>query len=338
MFRSIALLLLLAFLPLSAAEWALPRVAVTSMRAKPAHSSEQVSQVVMGTPLKVLAQQGSWVSAESPEGYTGYEPCNTLAILSKEDMADWRASKRVIVTALGGAEVVPVDTLPMLPSARVSDLVSGCILQAADSIPAKGRVKVLLPDGRTGFVDRSDVMPLEQWAAQPWSAQRLIHDAAALMGAPYIWGGTSDKGMDCSGLVQLCAYRQGIMLPRDASQQAAIGKKIVPGNLTDASSQAGASSSQADASSSQADASSQKSGLMPGDLLFFGNRKTGRINHVAIYIGDDYYIHCSGRVRVSSLHPESPDYENPGLVAVRRLDPTTLSRHSLGHSPLYFRQ
>lgn len=304
-------LLLLAACLTATAQWARPKVSVAILRGESRHSAEQVSQVVMGTPLKVLLRQGDWWKIETPEGYRGFVRSNTLQGLDDAAMNAWRKSDRVVV--------VTDHTVYALESPgddsstpRVSDLVGGSILDIDPSAAADTSGKmtaVRLPDGRRGYVDSSFLMPIADWASQSWNPGFMPEYAARFTGAPYVWGGTSLKGMDCSGLTQICAYRQGVMLPRDASQQVRVGTVVDK---------------------------SSPSQFQPGDLLFFGNVKTGRITHVAISRGGPSYIHSSARVRVSSLDKTAPDYENPGLIAVRRIGPDTAFTLSLRSHPWYF--
>lgn len=294
-------------LPAVAQSWALPKIAVTSLRSQGRHSAEQVSQVVMGTPLKVLSADGDWWKVRTPEGYEGFVRSNTLQGLSDSDMAHWRHSQRVAVCT---DRTVYLLASPSKDADRVTDLVSGSILTVLpDDKQGDNFLRVALPDGREGYLRLKLAMPLEKWASQTFDPAKMPVYAQRFMGAPYVWGGTSLKGMDCSGLVQICAYNQGIMMPRDASQQVAVGQKIDKSNPSE---------------------------FLAGDLLFFGNTKTGKITHVAISMGGPTYIHSSARVRISSLDPASPLYENPGLIAVRRIDPSTAASLSLSAHRFYF--
>lgn len=263
--------------------WGLVNVSVACMRAEPRHGAELVSQAIMGTPMRLVeSASGGWWRVQSPDGYDAYMIDNSLVVCDSVRHAAWKSSPRVVVTS-------PSQTVVMSRDGKevVTDVVNGCILESA-SIGSDGQCSVTLPDGRVGLLARDCVMPVEQWACQPYDPALILSMARSMMGTPYLWGGMSTKSLDCSGFVRVCYWANGRMLPRDASPQSHSGKEVSVRELR------------------------------PADLLFFGNSATGRINHVAISTGGHGFVHCSGRVMNGSLDPASPDYVRLDFVKAVR--------------------
>ena len=270
--------------------WALPRISVAFMRVAPGHAAEMATQCLMGMPLRLLEKSGDWWRAQTPDGYISWVVDNSLTPMTPAQMAEWRKSPRLVVTA-------PYQTRaynsPKASGLRdvVTDLVNGDIVLGSLKGAKNGRVLITLPDGRQGWVDVKDVTAIEDWAAQDFDADKILDLAYSMEGSPYFWGGTSVKNLDCSGLAKVCYLSNGIILMRDASQQATTGTRIEA----------------KDWRQNQA-----------GDLLFFGNAKTGKVTHVAIYDHDGNYVHSSGRVKRNSVDPASPAYlTTPFLHSVR---------------------
>lgn len=277
--------------------WALPVISTAHIRTEPRHGSEMSSQALMGTPLKLKGTtDNGWCLIETPEGYTGYINGNTLTVMDDSAFTEWRRVPRLIVTS-------PVEIKALaeteLQTAVLTDLVPGCIVEGkTDSCSAF--TYIILPDGRRGFVESCHVADLDKWATQKPSVDKILNMAKAQTGSPYLWGGLSSKGMDCSGLTKMAFYYCGLILPRDASQQALRGTPV------------------------EADS------LKKGDLVFFGNTSTGRVNHVGIYDSDGFYIEAAGKVQRSLLS------ENANFLFARRILGSPDSIATVESHPWYF--
>ncbi len=271
-------------------KWALPRISVAHIRVKPGHSSELSSQVVMGTPIKILEKVGDWYHIETPEGYQGYTIGNSLVLKSFDEMNIWRDSERVVVSSIYQTYVYKS---PKKTNVRdvITDVVNGVILNGVKSSEEYSRVE--LPDGTIGYILSNNITPINEWAQQSFNSELILDIAYSMHGLPYLWGGTSTKSLDCSGLAKVCYYANGIILRRDAYQQAETGIKIC--------------------------AESWKQ-LKAGDLLFFGNPDTKRVTHVAIYNKNGLYIHASGRVKVNSIDPDSGLYLSTPFFHASRIN------------------
>jgi cell wall-associated NlpC family hydrolase len=272
------------------AMWALPRISVACLRENPGHEAELGTQAIMGMPLHVLEKNKDWWKVETPDGYVAWVIDNSLASKTEAEMQQWRRAKRLVVKAVYQTHGY---TSPTAATVRdvVTDLVTNNIVEGELANVVNGRVKVTLPDARTCWVDTADVTTIEQWAEQEFDPEVILNQAYSMEGQPYLWGGTSIKSLDCSGLSQVCYLTNGIIIRRNASAQAKTGTRI--------------------------EAKDWRT-CQAGDLLFFGNAKTGSVTHVAIYDGNGNYVHSSGRVKRNSIDPESADYlPTPFLHAVR---------------------
>lgn len=259
----------------AARKWAQVKLSIATLRTEPKHSAEMATQGIMGAPVKVLEKSGEWYRVQMADDYIAYVPESSLAFKNETQMKSWRKAKRYIVTSYDSRLVTEAHG-----DETVSDLVLGNILEFKAE---QGQwIKLATPDGRVGWVDVADVAELSKWSQQDFSAAQIEKTARRMMGSSYLWGGTSTKVTDCSGLTKVAYLSNGIILQRDASQQALTGKIMKKGT--------------------------DWRQYETGDLLFFGNEKTGRVTHVGIYLRDGKYIHCSGQVKINSLIPTASDY------------------------------
>lgn len=303
------LLALAAGFAASAQTHAVINFSVAHLRAAADYESGLETEELMGSVVEILACDGVWTKVSTDQPYTAWVNDMALVRMDDEQLASYHQSRKYICTA--GFSTVYES--PSLTSQPMTDLVMGDVLRMSLSkgkpVVRKKFAEVVLPSGAVGYVPKADLQDFCRWkdASVP-SAASVISLARRFVGVPYLWGGMSPKGFDCSGLVRFCFMMNGMNLPRNASEQALLGKDVpltdvLPGE----------------------DPASRLAALCPGDLVFFGKPakrlQKEKVTHVAIYIGDGRIIQSSQVVRINSLIEGEPDfYETSNvLLKVRRI-------------------
>lgn len=261
--------------------WGVVNLSVVNLRAHFKHSAELVTQAIMGTPVKVLKEKNGWYQIQTPDRYIAWVDRAAIALKTEEEIEAWRNSDRII-------------SIPDFKLAKdikqkeiVTDLVAGSILEIEKE--NQDTYNLILPDGRKIQIDKSNCELFAEWREKEIKdATILTRTGKQFFGRPYLWGGTSSKGVDCSGFVKSVYFMNGIILARDASLQFLHGDTI---------------------STDQG-----YSKLLEGDLVFFGLAKTTKkpikVTHVGMYMSNGEYIHSSGRVRINSFDPKAENFNN----------------------------
>ena len=291
--------------------WAVVELSSIYMRIAPDYESAMETQELMGTVVEIVGEKGYWREIVSPQPYKAWCTEKGIVEMSEQEIEVYKAAPKCIFTELYGH----VYESPSDKAATLCDLVGGDMLRIAGQAGNDGKkgrslkgkwTQVLLPSGRSGWVESSQLRIHKGFTSiakgegnadsiSDEVMERIIAQAFKLKGVPYLWGGMTPKGVDCSGLVRWSCLMNGILLPRNASQMVYCGDEV------------------------------SLDSLQRGDLIFFGtpatSEKPRRVTHVGIYIGNGRIIHSSHMVRVNSLNPSESDYyENAHkLIAARRL-------------------
>lgn len=226
------------------------------MRREPGHAAEMVSQALLGEILRIESEterSGSqWVSVRTPDGYAGFVTEASFRDCSEDEAADWEAQADGF--SLGTALECPRDSADAAPNHAPW----GSRLPVdGDSVVLPGGVRVL-PARASAIAHGAEVSVTE--SALPW------------LGTPYLWGGRTEQGADCSGFVQAVFALHRICLRRDSRDQFEAGE-VIPGPAS------------------------------PGDLLFFA-WEDKPVSHVGLGLGEGRMIHASetrGCVAIDAL-------------------------------------
>lgn len=252
-------------------------LAALDLRRRADHASEMRSQLLMGEVVRLLGRSRDrlwWRVENRSDGYRGWVRSWGVIPATRGRVEAWERKARARV-------VEPVLEATALPG---GDLSVGPLFWNARVIagPKRGRLRrVELPDGRKGWVRETGLGPV------PRSDRSLLRRVRGLLGAPYLWGGRTPAGFDCSGFVQQVLAEQTVPLPRDAQQQFRACRKV-----------------------------GKDEAPREGDLVFFGLQGKPAA-HVGILLGGGYFVHARGIVRINSIVPGNPLFDQALMAQYR---------------------
>ena len=264
--------------------YAIAKNSVINIRSKPKHSAELGTQGLLGMTLRVLDKKGDFYRVQTPDKYISWVDRGGIIRVNKADRDRWFGEKKIIYNKNFGYVYKDMSE----NSEIVSDITLGGILKF-NGIKS-GFFEVEFPDKRKGYVKTNEATYYDSWLYNLNPTKESLENVAKTMtGFPYLWGGTSSKGMDCSGFTKTVYLMNGFIIPRDASQQINAGKTV--------------------------DKNLDFSDLEKGDLMFFGKKATAnkkqRVTHVGIWLGNDKmeFIHSAGNVHLSSMDENEAYYD-----------------------------
>jgi len=239
---------------------------IIPIRKEPNHRSEQTSQLIFGEKADVQNQKDNWIEIKTLfDSYEGWIDANSVEVLDSRDPIQSAiiTSEPITICEHKGQKIY---------------------LTAGSEIP--------IPDSSHWFQYQGnnfkliDPVPIKKET----SATAILETAFKFLNAPYLWGGRSVFGIDCSGFVQIVFKIHGIPLPRDAKDQAKVGEIFE--SIDD---------------------------IVQGDLVFFDN-KEGKITHVGIALNNNQIIHASLSVKIDKL-------DQNGIFSLRRNEYTHSLSH-----------
>jgi gamma-D-glutamyl-L-lysine dipeptidyl-peptidase len=219
---------------------------VADVRVMPAAGSELIDQTHYGENVVLLGESDAWRYVQGADQYFGWAHLDDLAVFTGF------AEKHVVAVLLADVRDTPSSGAEV-----IARLPAGTSMPASEASPEGWREIHLGPGWRTGYLALTDLVDVRQLPHRYPTADDYLKTAETFIGVPYLWGGTTALGLDCSGLVQQVYRLNGVALPRDADQQAMLGRRVETARA--------------------------------GDLMFFGAE---RVTHVALATSATEFIHA----------------------------------------------
>lgn len=251
---------------------------VLPVRSEPSEKAEMVTQLLFGEHSSVLDDRNNFLLIRNHfDGYKGWADKKMLTVIGKDEYENLSVKSVFRTHCLMSSVYSETDN-------TLYNLSIGSVL------PNYNNKTCMFGIGKHKFYHKDGVGTCI--ATGKKDTDTLIKTALSLLNVPYLWGGKSIMGIDCSGFIQIVFTVNGFFLPRDASQQVSEGREIALNEI------------------------------QPGDLVFFG--KEGKTTHVGMYTGNSRLIHASGRVRIDTIdakgiyNKETEEYTH-FLTSIRRI-------------------
>jgi cell wall-associated NlpC family hydrolase len=263
-------------------------MSVADVWREPTEGSERVTQALLNTSVTYIEERNGWARVKLPD----YEGWMRLEDLGEVPVKGYTRLSECCGTPLDLVVVVKALRAPLYSDAvgdeQIGEVYLSTVLPLADMTQPE-RLGLALPDQDSAWIARRDARVRRTTERPRESVHTITTYARQMLHVPYLWGGVTPQGLDCSGFVQLCYRMGGYSLPRDAWQQhAALLHSIT------------------------------REELREGDLIFFGRED---ITHVGMALNDHEYIHAEGdryeRVIISSLAQDEPGYDERLVKIVR---------------------
>lgn len=243
---------------------AICKILYSPLRTEPSHRAEICSQLVFGELVMVILSGLDWTRIQTEHGYFGWCRSAHLDITQTKYLKEFQKN-------LPGILVESDRNYPLngfLESQKLNDfypryLIEGCFSFYPGALNSKGL--------KWNFIKKNPLLDLN----------KMAEAGTKFLGVPYLWGGKTPLGFDCSGLIQFLFNLNGFSFPRDAWQQAELGEAVIFDRLNPE--------------------------FEPGTLLFF-QRPEKRIHHVALSIGGHQFLHASEWTRIQSFKEGEINY------------------------------
>lgn len=267
------------------------RTPIAPLYLRPESPCELSDEALCGWTVELLEElPDGWCKVKTHYSYTGFVRADCLLNRRPDgsDPADWWGSQPKKVVTRFTADVLDA---PKVQGAIVETLPRGAWLSPAGPVDEDGWLPVILCDGRQGYTKHSflgEVLTAWDPADEEALREAIVRTALEYMGCQYRWGGRTPLGLDCSGLCSQAYLMNGVLIHRDAHMEPAFCMKPIP-----------------------------RERLKKADLVFFKG-------HVAMYLGEERYIHSTGKdgsdgVVVNSFDPAAPDYREDLAAGILEL-------------------